>query len=154
MHLASLIRISKAETKFVYRGKRSNLNNPLFEGFTKDADEQPRYDESVFLRVGMREDELRAGYPSKAEELFEYDLVNDPTETQNLAGQQPMVAARLQEALESWNRSVEASVAGQDYPEGEADASESEPRFWMTLKEYEPYFEQWSKRPEYASRLK
>ena len=65
-----------------------------------------------------------------------------------------MVAARLQEALESWNRSVEASVAGQDYPEGEADASESEPRFWMTLKEYEPYFEQWSKRPEYASRLK
>ena len=83
-----------------------------------------------------------------------YDLVDDPTETQNLSEQQPMVAARLQEALEAWTRSVDASVAGQDYPEGEADASESEPRFWMTLKEYEPYFEEWKKRPEYASRLK
>ena len=82
-----------------------------------------------------------------------YDLVNDPKETRNLVEQQPAVAARLQEALESWSRSVEASVAGRDYPEGTVDASESEPRFWMTVKEYQPYFEEWRKRPEYASRL-
>ena len=72
---------------------------------------------------------------------------------QNLVAQQPEVAARLQEALESWTRSVEASVAGQDYPEGAVDGSEPEPRFWMTVKEYQPYFEEWRKRPEYASRL-
>ena len=82
-----------------------------------------------------------------------YDLVNDPKETQNLVEQQPEVAARLQEALESWTRSVEASVAGQDYPEGAVDASEPEPRLWMTVKEYQPYFAEWRKRPEYASRL-
>ncbi len=36
---------------------------------------------------------------------------------------------------------------------GLVDPSESEPRFWMSVKEYEPYFEEWKKRPEYASRL-
>ncbi len=83
-----------------------------------------------------------------------YDLRKDTGETENIIEEKPEVAARLRESLEEWNRSVEASVAGRDYPEGVVDASEPEPRFWMTVEEYEPYLEEWKKRPEYASRLK
>lgn len=74
LKLSSLIRISKADRKFVFRGKKSNMTNPLFEGFEASED-QPRYDESVFLRIGMKEGELSKGYPILPEELFPYHLV-------------------------------------------------------------------------------
>lgn len=66
----------------------------------------------------------------------------------------PAVAKRMRVAFESWNTSVDASFAGKDYPEGTTNPSESEPHFWMDTKEYEPYFEEWKKSPEYAPRLK
>ena len=37
--------------------------------------DQPRYDEAVFLRFGVDESELAKGYPFDAEELFRYDLI-------------------------------------------------------------------------------
>ncbi len=74
IRMTSVVRISAAETKFVYRGKRSSLVNPLFEGFYKDAADQPRYDESVFLRFGGDPASAGKGFPEKAEELFDYDL--------------------------------------------------------------------------------
>lgn len=74
IELTSLIRISKAERKFVYRGKRSNIANPLFDGFNPDRD-QPRYDEAVFLRFGPQGADLDDGYPLHAEDLFGFDLV-------------------------------------------------------------------------------
>ena len=83
-----------------------------------------------------------------------YDLAADEKETTDLYESKPTVAKRMRKAFEGWNASVEASFAGRDYPEGTADPSESAPRFWMDSKEYEPYFEEWKKRPEYARRLK
>lgn len=74
LKLTSLICISNAERKFVFRGKRSTLTNPLFEGFDDDQD-RPRYDEAVFLRIGAGENELVSGYPTDPEELFDYSLV-------------------------------------------------------------------------------
>ncbi len=74
IELTSLIRISKAERKFVYRGKRSNIANPLFDGFNPDRD-QPRYDEAVFLRFGPQGADLDDGYPLRAEDLFGFDLI-------------------------------------------------------------------------------
>jgi arylsulfatase A-like enzyme len=89
-----------------------------------------------------------------SEGTFElYDLENDPAETQNLVEQQPELAARLQDALQAWSSSVDASAAGQDYADGLLDVSESEPRNWVTLEEYAPFLEDWKNRPEYASRL-
>ena len=73
--LTNVIRISAAETKFVYRGKKSSLVNPLFEGFYKNVEDQPRYDESVFLRFGGDAGSAGKGYPEEMAELFEYDLV-------------------------------------------------------------------------------
>ena len=82
-----------------------------------------------------------------------YDLSADEHETTDLYAKRPAEAKRMRKAFEAWNTSVEASVAGRDYPEGTTDPAESEPIFWMDLKEYEPYFEEWRKRPEYAKRL-
>jgi len=83
-----------------------------------------------------------------------FDLDNDPHEQSDIFAQQPDVARRLRAEFQRWNRSVEASVAGQDYPERAVSPSEPRPRFWTEVKAYEPYFEAWKKRPEYKSRLK
>lgn len=76
LRMTSLIRISRAERKFVFRGRRSSgLTNPLFEGFEGNKQDQPRYDESVFLRFGAKGTELDKGYPITPDELFKYHLV-------------------------------------------------------------------------------
>ena len=89
----------------------------------------------------------------KAGEYELYDLGADEKETTDLYASRPAEAKRMRKALEAWNESVEASVAGEDYPEGTTDPSESEPIFWMEMEEYEPYFDEWRQRPEYGRRL-
>ena len=75
LRMTSLLAISNAERKFVFRGKKSSISNPLFEGFDEDQD-RPRYDEAVFLRTGpVSKDQLVSGYPVDAKELFKYDLI-------------------------------------------------------------------------------
>lgn len=74
LKLASLILISRAQKKFVFRGARATTANPLYDGF-KENDELERYDEPVYLRLGVKQDELVNGYPDDASELFPYDLV-------------------------------------------------------------------------------
>ena len=98
------------------------------------------------LHVGKQRD--------KGPKNFElYDLANDPRETTNLMRKKPAVAKRMQAAMKVWQQSMAASFAGQDYPEGKINAGEPEPRFWTTVKGYEPYFDAWRNRPEYRSRL-
>ena len=99
------------------------------------------------LQIGKRRDTGTRNF-----EL--YHLGEDPRETTNLMQKRPEVAKRMQAAMQTWNRSMKDSVAGKDYPEGKVNAGEPEPRFWMTVKAYEPYFEAWKERPEYRSRLK
>jgi len=83
-----------------------------------------------------------------------YDLAADPKESKNLYESRPEVAARMTKQLEARNKSIADSLAGMDYPEGRVNNGEPEPRFWMTVEAYRPYFDEWRKRPEYASRLK
>lgn len=73
--LVSVLRISAANRKFVYRGKRSSMVNPLFEGFDQALQDQPRYDESVFLRFGGDKELAGRGYPEDSKEMFTYDLM-------------------------------------------------------------------------------
>lgn len=73
LHLSSLIRVSGAEKTFVFQGRDSNLGNPLFEGF--EEEDLPRYDEAVFLRMGLAEGELAEGYPVKPEALYLFQLI-------------------------------------------------------------------------------
>lgn len=73
--LSSLIRISGAERKFVFRGRDATMANPLFEGFDDQALNAPRYDEAVYVRLGVGESELATGYPEDALELYRYHMV-------------------------------------------------------------------------------
>ena len=47
-----------------------------------------------------------------------YNVVGDPREEQNLIDQFPDRAARMRQQLVAWNKSVERSMTGADYPEG------------------------------------
>lgn len=82
-----------------------------------------------------------------------YDLEADPRESKDISAEHPAVAQRLRDALLAWNESVEASVAGRDYPEGRVAASEPERRPWPSAPEYQPYLEELAKRPEYRTVL-
>ena len=64
---------------------------------------------------------LVRNYTAESPEAFElYDVIDDPEEQNNLIEEQPEIAARMRAELDAWNRSVDASVAGADYPQGRA----------------------------------
>jgi len=44
-----------------------------------------------------------------------YDLIDDPAETKDIASAKPDVVARMKAQLEAWQKSVERSLAGEDY---------------------------------------
>jgi arylsulfatase A-like enzyme len=83
-----------------------------------------------------------------------YDLEEDPSESENIAEINPEVFNRMKAAYLEWSVSVDASVSGEDYPDGELDGDHPEPHFWMIDTRYEPYLEEWVKRPEYEIRIK
>jgi len=77
IQLVGLIRIAKREARFDFRGRSGESSNPLFRGFDKQAvEETEQYDEAVLIRLNTRNaDELSAGFPKTAKELFGYDAV-------------------------------------------------------------------------------
>lgn len=84
-----------------------------------------------------------------------YNLAVDHDESDDVAADHKNVLDRLTSFYENWNKSVEASIAGKDYPEGQVNPGENpEPRFWTDMDAYRPYFDEWSKRWEYEGRLK
>lgn len=97
---------------------------------------------------------LHVGKKGKQQHYELYQLNADPSESDNLLDAKPEVAERMKEQLAAWLESVEASVAGQDYPENQVDPSHPEPRFWTEAPEYKPFFDAWRSRPEYESRLR
>ena len=44
-----------------------------------------------------------------------YDLLKDPAEQHNLAGDKPEIVARMKSELLDWQQSVEISLSGADY---------------------------------------
>ena len=72
---------------------------------------------------------LMRNYTSDTPDAYElYNLIGDPREQQNLIEQQPQIATRMRSELDAWNRSVDASITGADYPEGRVLPSGREPR--------------------------
>ena len=72
---------------------------------------------------------LVRNYTAESPEAFElYNLIGDPQEQQNLIEQQPELAGRMRSELDAWNRSVDASITGADYPEGRVLPSGREAR--------------------------
>jgi len=75
--LTSLIRIANKQPKFNFRESKVDSSNPLFSGFEDISDdEKQKYDEPVFVRMGVTEaGQLKLGFPKQAEELFEYSAI-------------------------------------------------------------------------------
>ena len=77
VRLAGLVRISKKEAKFEFRGHIGETTNNLFRGFDeKDKEEVEQYDQAVILRLGVEdEEELRSGFPNDAEGLYPFHAI-------------------------------------------------------------------------------
>ncbi|MGB1926279.1 MAG: N-acetylgalactosamine 6-sulfate sulfatase, partial [Rubripirellula sp.] len=72
----------------------------------------------------------------------------------DLASSEPAKLEKMIHEFKRWNQSVQRSVQGSDYKAGRLLPGDPEPRFWMDMKSYEPWFNQWRDRWEYESRLK
>ncbi len=77
LNLVGLLRVAGKEPKFTFRGHQDETTNPLYRGFGNQSDATAeQYDEPVLIRLDTRDDvELRNGFPSNAETLFEYDAI-------------------------------------------------------------------------------
>ena len=84
VELVGLIRIAKREAKFDFRSRAGESTNPLFRGFDNEDENAEQYDQPVLVRFGIRDDEeLRDGFPSSADQLYQYDaLVFDDVEAE------------------------------------------------------------------------
>lgn len=83
--LVGLIRIARREARFDWRGRPGDAGNALFRGFRSQADaETEAYDEPVLVRLNTKDaDELRAGFPKAAEDLFGFHaLILDDVEAE------------------------------------------------------------------------
>ncbi len=81
-----------------------------------------------------------------------YNLEKDAAETNDLFAAQPEIGQKMREAFEAWNETVEASVAGKDYPEGSVNSGQRGTSSWTGSELYKPYLEELRKRPEYGGR--
>ena len=55
----------------------------------------------------------------------------------------------MQQQLLDWNKSVDDSFAGKDYPEGKVTPPDPKPIQWTEHPSYAPYLAEWRKRIEY-----
>lgn len=104
-------------------------------------------------RAAMIDNRYKIVWPKVGGDAFElYDLEADPKESKDLTAERPDLAKKMQAAIRKWNDSVNASVAGKDYPEGRVDPKEPPGQTnWTTAPEYEPYMAELQKRPEYRN---
>jgi arylsulfatase A-like enzyme len=138
---------------------KSNMNIPI-DGisikklFSKDIKKR---DEPIPFRHVGRGALIDNNYKILTQKIKEgkfelYDLEKDPNETDNLIDKQPEIAKEMIAAYTKWTLSVDASIEGNDYPNGlmEPDPKDA---YWKDKPQYKPYLEDWSKRPEYKSTL-
>ena len=77
-----------------------------------------------------------------------FDLANDDIESEDVSTVHPEVFSKLKSIFEAFNKSVESSVRGADYPTGRV-AAQPKSIFWKEVNAYVPYLDQLRKRPEY-----
>ena len=83
-----------------------------------------------------------------------FDLIKDPKESKNIFYEEPGVASDMMQKYIAFNDSVQGSIRGEDYAEGHVNLNQPPRLFWWEMEEYEPFFDEWAKRPEYAPRLR
>lgn len=74
--MTGIIRVARREPKFDWRTNKGESTNPLFRGFDQTNEDTERYDQPVLVRLNTRDpNELRSGFPKKAEDLFQFHAV-------------------------------------------------------------------------------
>ena len=85
-------------------------------------------------------------------EIELFNIEKDPSESNDLFMPGHYQVRRLRKILQRERLSIDKSVSGNDYKQG--NVTIQPPRiFWTELPEYQKYFPEWKKRPEYKSRL-
>jgi arylsulfatase A-like enzyme len=82
-----------------------------------------------------------------------YDLEADPHESHDLSGEQKERFEQLKQQLVAFNKSVDDSFAGRDYPEGRVSPPDPESVPWYEAPGYQPYLSAWKERWEYKSAI-
>lgn len=80
-----------------------------------------------------------------------FDLNSDPHESHDLRLEQPEVYERMYQQILNWNKTVEASFAGQDYPSHTVSPADLESIFWYDAPAYAPYLPGWKDRWEFRT---
>jgi arylsulfatase A-like enzyme len=84
------------------------------------------------------------------QQTFElYDLEKDPVESNDISNVHPEFFNEMKSAFLEWSATVDASILGKDYPEGKVFDDHPESHFWTEDPRYEPYLDEWVKKPEY-----
>ncbi len=122
---------------------------PLFSG------EPPPRTRPLMFRFHDEGAAIDGSYKLVAESLSSgifrlYDLASDPSETTDRTADLPAVVSRLRQAYDVWLASVEASVAGHDYPERTVTPPNPEPLAWTLAPRYRAFLDEWAKRWEYG----
>ncbi|MBD3673695.1 MAG: sulfatase-like hydrolase/transferase [Planctomycetaceae bacterium] len=86
---------------------------------------------------------------NQANEWKLFNLEQDPGETNDLSEKSPEKFETLKAQAASTIQSIEVSAAGKDYPEGEV-LQPARRDFWYHMQAYQPHFERFFQRPEYA----
>lgn len=101
------------------------------------------------------DNDIKLVKPNAKKDTIElYDLSKDQSETNDLAKSKPELAARMKTAFDAWNKTVEDSIAGLDYPEGKVIPPDPGPRSWPQTEEYAPYIDGWRNRREFKRYIK
>lgn len=82
-----------------------------------------------------------------------YDLSHDPSESQDLASKNPDQLKKMSNAWLAFSDSVDKSQQGVDYSEGKVMPGEPGTRPWVTVPQYQAFFDEWVKRPEYRAAI-
>ena len=82
-----------------------------------------------------------------------YNVVTDKKESNDLSASEPAVFKRMKDTFQVWNLTVDASIAGKDYPEKRLNEDIAKSDYWMNDERYKPYISEWKQRPEYRHAL-
>ena len=97
-------------------GKMAERPRPIaFESAGQLALVDNRY-KLVHVRQRKRTDKKKDERPGGEPPFMLFDLVADPSETNDLAAQEPQIVDRMKTILLEWRASCKRSLAGDDYP--------------------------------------
>ena len=79
-----------------------------------------------------------------------YNLQKDKTESLDISKDAPEKFNQMKTAFIEWNKTVEKSIVGEDYPEKSVNKNEPERHFWMDDPKYADFKKKYGTRPEYS----